>query len=280
MNYRVEEMCRALDVSKSGYYRWRQSGKSQRDLANERLLAEIKKVHVKSRETYGSLRITADLNENKVRCGKNRVARLMHRHGIRAKSAKKFKVTTDSHHALPIHENLLKREFSAAGPDQRYVADITYVWTQEGWLYLSIVLDLYSRMIVGWSMNERLHKNIVTDAIDMAFQRRHPAEGTLFHSDRGSQYASADVQAKLAKYKFLVSMSRKGNCWDNACAESFFHTLKTELVNHEHYFTREEARNSIFDYIEVFYNRIRRHSSIGYKSPEQYENLKLQQKVA
>jgi transposase InsO family protein len=180
---------------------------------------------------------------------------------------------------LPIHKNLLKREFAAAGPDKRYVADITYVWTQEGWLYLSIVLDLYSRMIVGWSMSERLHDNLVTDAIEMAFQRRHSAEGTLFHSDRGSQYASAAVQAKLAKYNFLVSMSRKGNCWDNACAESFFHTLKTELVNHERYYTRQEARNSIFDYIEVFYNRIRKHSTLDYKSPEQFENFMLQQKI-
>ena len=272
-------MCRVLSVSRSGYYRWRRTGTCLHDREDERLLAEIKKVHSKSHETYGSLRITDELHDNKIACGKNRVARLMSVNGIRAKAARKFKVTTDSKHTRPVHENLLKQNFVAAGPDERYVADITYIWTFEGWLYLSVVLDLYSRMIVGWSMSDRVHDSLVVDAIEMAYRRRNPAIGALFHSDRCSQYASTDVQSKLAVYGFIGSMSRKGNCYDNACAESFFHTLKTELVNHERYFTREEARSSIFNYIEVFYNRIRKHSTLGYKSPEQFENLMPQQKI-
>ena len=272
-------MCRVLSVSRSGYYRWRRMGTSVRVRANELLLVEIKRVHKESHETYGSVRVTKELHDQKIGCGKNRVAGLMSDNGIRAKAARKFKVTTDSKHSRPVHENLLKQNFVAAGPDERYVGDITYIWTMEGWLYLSIVLDLYSRMIVGWSMSERMHDSLVTDAIDMAYRRRNPAIGALFHSDRGSQYASAEVYSKLAVYGFVGSMSRKGNCYDNACAESFFHTLKTELVNHERYYTRQEAQSSIFNYIEVFYNRVRKHSTLGYKSPEQFENLMLQQKI-
>lgn len=272
-------MCRVLSVSRSGYYRWRCSGTCQRVREDERLLAEIKKVHSQSHETYGSVRVTDALHDQKIACGKNRVARLMSANGIRAKAAQKFKVTTDSKHSRPVHDNLLKQNFVATGPDERYVADITYIWTIEGWLYLSIVLDLYSRMIVGWSMSERMHDSLVIDAIDMAYRRRNPAIGALFHSDRGSQYASADVHSKLVVCGFVGSMSRKGNCYDNACAESFFHTLKTELVNHERYYTRQEALSSIFNYIEVFYNRVRKHSTLGYKSPEQFETLMLQQKM-
>jgi putative transposase len=203
----------------------------------------------------------------------------MKANGIRSKVKRKWKATTDSKHRYPVAENVLNREFNPEEPDTCYVSDITYIWTQEGWLYLSIVMDLYSRMIVGWSMSERLHADIIVDAINMAYNRRNPMPGALFHSDRGVQYASENVRRKLAAYGFISSMSRKGNCYDNACAESFFHTLKGELVNFEHYRTREEARNSIFSYIEVFYNRIRKHSTLGYKSPAQFEELKCLNRI-
>lgn len=277
--FEAEEMCRVLGVTRSGYYRWRQARPGKRAHDNALLLSEITAAHEESKRIYGSPRITKELRDKGIRCGKNRVARIMKDRGIRSKIKRKWKATTNSKHSLPVADNLLKQDFSAASPDERYVSDITYIWTQEGWLYLSIILDLHSRMIVGWSMNDRMTDDLVLNALDMAYTRRQPGSGVIFHSDRGSQYASRDVRAKLASYGFVSSMSRKGNCFDNACAESFFHTLKTELVNFERYRTREEARQSIFHYIEVFYNRIRKHSSIGYKSPVQFEELRYLQQI-
>lgn len=269
--FEVEEMCQVLGVSRSGYYRWREKQPSRRDLENAQLLTEIIKIYEQSQKRYGSPKITQSLKAKGLICGKNRVARIMKAKDLYSKTKRKWKATTNSRHEYPVADNLLNQDFSAAKPDERYVSDITYIWTQEGWLYLAIIMDLYSRIIVGWAMSERLQDSLVIDALSMSYQNRQPAAGLIFHSDRGCQYASYDVRAALTKYGFISSMSRKGNCYDNACAESFFHTLKGELVNFERYQTREEARNSIFDYIETFYNRTRLHSTIGYKSPVQFE---------
>jgi transposase InsO family protein len=200
--------------------------------------------------------------------------------GVSAKQKKKFKVTTDSKHNLPVTPNLLNREFEVAEPDQVYVSDITYIWTSEGWLYLAIVLDLFSRQVVGWSLNSRMSRRLVMDALQMAIWRRRPASGLLFHSDRGSQYCSADFQKMLKQHKMISSMSRKGNCWDNAVAESFFGSLKTERVFFSNYTTRDQARKDIVDYIEMFYNSRRRHSYLGYVSPKEFEKRQLLKRAA
>ena len=201
--------------------------------------------------------------------------------GVSAKQKKKFKVTTDnSKHNLPVAPNLLNREFEVAEPDQVYVSDITYIWTSEGWLYLAIVIDLFSRQVVGWSLNSRMSRRLIMDALQMAIWRRRPASGLLFHSDRGSQYCSADFQKMLKQHKMISSMSRKGNCWDNAVAESFFGSLKTERVFFSNYTTRNEARKDIVDYIEMFYNSRRRHSYLGYVSPKEFEKRQLLKKAA
>jgi transposase InsO family protein len=199
---------------------------------------------------------------------------------VKAKQKKKFKVTTDSKHNLPVAPNLLDREFTVKEPNRVYVGDITYIWTQEGWLYLAIVLDLFSRQVVGWSMNQRMTKDLVKDALRMAYWRRKPAPGAIFHSDRGSQYCSKEFQSQLKAYQIISSMSRKGNCWDNAVAESFFGSLKTERVFFSNYRTRESARQDITDYIEMFYNSRRLHSHLGYLSPREFENLMEMKKVA
>jgi putative transposase len=195
--------------------------------------------------------------------------------GLNARRRKKYRVTTDSKHSFPVAENLLAREFSSAGPNQVWASDITYIWTQEGWLYLAAVIDLHSRMVVGWSMNERLDRSLVLDALSMAVGRRKPKPGLIHHSDRGSQYASSDYQKALVTQGMLCSMSRKGDCWDNAVAESFFSSLKTERVHHRLYRSRTEARRDIFEYIEVFYNRVRLHSTLGYLSPADFESKTL-----
>jgi putative transposase len=205
----------------------------------------------------------------------NRIARLMRKDGLYAKTKRKFRVTTDSSHKQPVAANILNREFNPARPNQTWVSDITYIWTAEGWLYLAIVMDLFSRNIVGWSMSERMTRQLAMDALTLATKRRNPARGLLHHSDRGSQYASEDYQALLHKFGMVCSMSRAGNCWDNAPAESFFSSLKRELVFHNNYQSRAQARQSIFDYIERFYNRRRIHSSIGYLTPSEYEELNL-----
>ncbi len=267
----VQKMCRVIGASRSGYYRWKKQPQSQRQEENERILVEIRESHKNSSRVYGSPRITEDLQAQGTKCSENRVARLMKAHGIVAKTVKKFKATTDSKHSLPVAENLLKQNFAAAKPNTVWVSDITYVWTSEGWLYLAMILDLYSRQIVGWSMSDRLTSEFVIKALYQAIGRRRPAFGCIFHSDRGVQYASIDFKAVLEGNGFIQSMSRKGNCYDNAVAESFFHTLKVEHVYDYRYETRAEATQSIFEYIEMFYNRRRRHSALGYRSPVSFE---------
>jgi transposase InsO family protein len=269
--FEVGKMCRALRVSRSGYYAWRKKPVSEREKENEKLVAEIRDIHEWSRNTYGSPRIHAELRDRGYRIGRNRVARLMREQRIRSKVKKRFKVTTHSKHGLAVAENLLGRDLQLYRPNQVWVSDITYIRSREGWLYLCIIMDLYSRSIVGWSMEERLRKELVLKSLHMACMRREPGRGIIFHSDRGSQYASKDFRAMIAGKGFRASMSGKGNCYDNAHAESFFHTMKVEEVYGNIYKSRQEAKLRIFEYIEVFYNRTRKHSQLGYQSPYQFE---------
>jgi len=271
LSFAVEKMCRALKVSKSGYYAWRDKPRSKRDLANEKLDHHIKAIYKKNKGSYGSPRITETLNEQGIACSENRVADRMRRNNIKAKTKKRFKVTTNSKHNHPIAPNLLNQDFTAYNPDQIWASDITYIWTREGWLYLAVILDLFSRRIVGWAMNNRLGQELVINAFNQALRRRNPGHRIIFHSDQGVQYACTAFRNLLKEYKFIQSMSGRGNCYDNAVVESFFHTLKTELVYFETYYTREDARNSIFEYIETYYNRVRLHSTLGYCSPVQFE---------
>jgi putative transposase len=270
----VAVQCAVLDVSRSGFYAWRErplSGQSQR---RELLLEEIQAIHHERRkDVYGSPRIHQELTARGRRCNVKTVARIMKERGIRAKTARTFKVTTDSKHDRPVAPNVLDRAFGQTAPNQAWVSDITYVPTREGWLYLAAVEDLCTRKIVGWSMSERLTSRLVVDALEMAIQRQLPGEGLLSHSDRGSQYASEHYQELLKRYGIKCSMSRRGDCWDNAPMESFFATLKKELVHFEDYATRDAARESLFEYIELFYNRVRRHSALGYKSPAEFEQV-------
>jgi putative transposase len=269
---RVKKMCQALKVSRSGYYDWRKRGLSQREQSNRRLLIKIKKSHDGSRQTYGSPRVIADLRAWGETCNKKRVARLMRINGIAAKTKRRFKITTNSRHNHLAAPNLVNQEFAAGASNQLWTSDITYLWTKEGWLYLSVVLDVYNRQIVGWAMSKRLNQGLVIAALNQALNHRTPTRDMIFHSDQGSQYTSDDFRKALKSHGMLASNSGKGNCYDNAITETFFHTLKTELVYFENYQTREEARLSIFEYIEVFYNRKRRHSAIGYKTPVEFEN--------
>ncbi len=270
--FEITVMCRVLQVSRSGYYAWRQRPVSRREMANQKLTQQIEAIHQQSRQTYGSPRIQAELADQGVKCGQNRVARLMRQAELRAKQERQFKVTTtDSAHNYPIAPNLLEQDFQASRPNEKWLADITYIATAEGWLYLAAVMDLYSRRIVGWAMGDTLERWLPLAALQMALDSRQPPPGLLHHSDRGSQYASDDYQTVLTKYQMQGSMSRTGNCYDNAPMESFFGTLKTELVYHCHYATRAEAKTAIFEYIEVFYNRFRRHSALDYQSPVAFE---------
>lgn len=272
----ITAMCRVLKVSRSGYYAWRERPVSEREMANQKLTEQIEEIHQESRQTYGSPRIYAELVDQGVKCGHNRVARLMRQAELRAKQKRKFKVTTtDSAHNYPVAPNLLDQDFQAGRPNEKWVADITYIATAEGWLYLAAVMDLYSRRIVGWAMGDTLERWLPLAALHMALETRQPSPGLLHHSDRGSQYASDDYQAVLTKYQMQGSMSRTGNCYDNAPIESFFGTLKTELVHHRHYVTRAEAKTDIFEYIEVFYNRFRRHSALDNLCPAVFENLPM-----
>ena len=264
-------MCRLLDVSRSGYYSWVKRSNGVRQRENERLLLYIQQAYVRGRGTYGSPRITAELRDKGVYCGKNRIARLMKENGIRAKTKRRFKATTKSRHDFLVVDNLLKRRFSTEAANKVWFSDITFIWTKEGWIYLAAILDAYDRQIVGWSMADRLSHVILDDAIQKALRKRKPDAGLIFHSDRGTQYASYAFQNLLHQYGFVPSMNSTGNCYDNAIMESFFHTLKTELIYFEKYRTRREAQGSVFDYIEVFYNRVRRHSSLNYCSPAEFE---------
>jgi len=278
--FAVEKMCRAFQISKSGYYAWRDRPKSKRDLENEQLDNLIKTIYRKNRGNYGSPRITEALNNQNIACSENRVARRMHSNGIKAKTKKRFKVTTNSKHNHPIAENLLNQNFKAQRPNQVWASDITYIWTHEGWLYLAVILDLFSRQIVGWAMSHRLGQELVLNAFQQAVWRRRPESGVIFHSDQGVQYACHAFGDELQQHKFIQSMSGKGNCYDNAVVESFFHTLKTELIYFESYNTREEAKNSVFEYIEIYYNRDRIHSSLQYCSPVQFEQRWIDAKAA
>jgi putative transposase len=267
----VRLMCRVLRVSPGGYYDWRGRPQSSTAARHDALVVTIKAIHGEVKARYGSPRIHAELVARGEPCCVNTVARLMRQEGIAAKTKRKFRVTTDSNHNRPVAENVLNRQFEPQAPNQAWTADITYVATGEGWLYLAAVEDLYSRRIVGWSMSERIDSRLVVDALEMALAQRLPGEGLVAHSDRGSQYASDHYQGLLAGHGITCSMSRRANCWDNAPMESFFASLKKELTRGESFATREEARASLFEYIEVFFNRMRRHSSLGYMSPAEYE---------
>ena len=265
-------MCRVLKVTRSGYYAWRQRRDSLRAKENRTLSEQIIEIFETSRGTYGSPRIHAVLLSRGFQVGLNRVVRLMVELGIRARAKRRFKVTTDSEHPFPISRNILARKFETTEPDRAWVADMTYIWTNEGWLYLAVIIDLFSRRVVGWSMAEHMRTELVLNALEAALgQRQASPRGLLFHSDRGSQYASADYQIALQNAKIEGSMSRRANCWDNAVAESFFGTLKTEFIHTQIFVSRAEARTSIAEWIEVFYNRQRIHSTIGFLSPVQFE---------
>jgi putative transposase len=267
----IRLLCQTLEVSPAGYYAWRQRPTSARQQRRAALAVEIRAIHAEVKARYGSPRIHAELNARGQGCCVNTVAKLMRDAGIAAKTARKFRCTTDSNHDLPVADNILDRHFDPAAPNASWVADITYVPTREGWLYLAAVEDLYSRRVVGWSMADHLESRLVVDALEMAVQQRWPDEGLLAHSDRGSQYASEHYRRLLAHNGIECSMSRRANCWDNAPMESFFASLKKELVHDADFATRAEARGAIFEYIEVFYNTKLRHSSLGYVSPAEYE---------
>jgi putative transposase len=264
-------MCDALEVSESGFHAWAGRPASAADQRRDRLVAAIRQIHEEMKQRYGSPRMTAELNARGHACTENTVAKLMKGNGVRAKTARRFVRTTDSRHGLPVAGNLLGRQFSPEQPNTAWGADSTYVPTADGWLYLAVVEDLFSRMIVGWSMDETMASRLVVDALDMALRRRTPGEGLLAHSDRGSQYASEHYQRLLGRHGISCSMSGVAQCWDNAPLESFFASLKKELVHHERYTTREDAKASIFEYVETFYNRARRHSSLGFLSPVEFE---------
>lgn len=269
----MDVMCEVLEVSRSGYYAWRGRPPSATATRREQLVEQIAAVHVGSRQIYGSPRIHAELRAQGVACSENTVARLMRQRGIRSKMRRKFKVsTTDSRHRHPVFENRLNQEFAVPLPNQAWVADITYIPTGEGWLYLAAVLDLCSRKVVGWAADDHLRAELPCQALQMALTHRRPTGPLLHHSDRGVQYACDEYQALLARHGLAASMSRTGNCYDNAVVESFFGTLKTELTHHHTYATRNEARLALFEYLEVFYNRKRRHSALGYRSPAEYES--------
>lgn len=260
-----------MEVCVSSYYAWLKRPESKRKEENQQIVEEIKVIYKQSRNTYGSPRMYVELKKQNISCSQNRVARLMKLHQIAAKRKKRFVVTTDSKHNLPVAENTLNQDFQASKANEKWVTDITYIHTKEGWLYLAVVLDLFSRKIIGWSMDANMERWLVINALKMALQSRHPPKGLLHHSDRGSQYASIDYQKLLVDHKISCSMSRKGNCYDNAVMESFFATLKQELVYHRLYQDRKEAKQDIFEYIQVWYNRKRSHSSLGYLSPEEFE---------
>lgn len=261
-----------FSIDRSGYYAWLKRKPGKRQQANELLDKKIIDIFNVHKGRYGAKRITDELRDGGEMCSKNRVAKRMRHLGLRAKAKKKFKMTTDSKHNLPVAPNLLNRDFYASKPNQKWCGDISYVWTDEGWMYLAVVIDLYSRAVIGWSIQSTMSRQLVCDALMMALWRRGFPRGVLFHSDRGSQYCSNDYQKLLKSFGFTCSMSRKGNCWDNSVAESFFHSMKTELIYAERYTTREIAKQSIFQYIEVYYNRVRRHSTIGSMAPEVFEN--------
>jgi len=275
--FRIMAMSRVFSVSRSGFYAWRKrkDHPSPRQQRRTKLDKVVKEAFEGKKGRSGSPRLVLDLVDAGYPYDRKTVASSMQRQGLRAKAAKKFKATTNSNHNLPVAPNLLKQDFTAAAPNQKYVGDITYLWTDEGWLYLAVIIDLYSRLVVGWSMSERMTAQLVCDALKMAMWRRHMPTNVIVHTDRGSQYCSAAYQNLLKEHGLICSMSGKGNCYDNACAESFFHSLKVEAIHGERFAVREEMRQTVFEYIEVDYNRIRRHSFNGLISPEAFEALNV-----
>jgi transposase InsO family protein len=271
--YGVEEMCRTLSVSRSGFYRWCHRKASPRDRENEQLLMHIRQIHRELDRIYGSPRMTRALRQRGFECNHKRVERLMRINGIRSKRKRKFKVTTHSKHSRAVAANLIQRNFTASKPNRLWTSDITYIRTQEGWLYLAVFLDVCSRRIVGWSMSHRINDALVVNAFRQAKLQRQPLPGLIVHSDRGSQYCSRSFKDLLDANRYRQSMSSTGNCYDNAITESFFATLKTELIHERRYQTRNEARRDIFKYIEIIYNRNRIHSALGDFSPNQFEQM-------
>lgn len=266
-------MCRVFEVSRSRYYTQLKSGATKRQREDAELLVAIKAAFDNSDRTYGAGRIGKELHEQGTRVGKNRVWRLMKQNGLRVKTTRRFKTTTNSDHKRPVAPNLVNRNFTTEAPDRLWTGDITYIWTAEGWLYLAVVLDVFSRRIVGWSMDRRMTDNLVITAFKNALVRRRPGCGLIFHSDRGTQYCSKRFQSVVKSVGGSQSMSGTGSCYDNAITESFFGTLKRELVHHYSFWSRAQAQSQLFRYIEGFYNRRRRHSAIGYHAPENYERL-------
>lgn len=273
--FRVQKMADALGVTRSAYYAWKRRGESQRSKENGRLLGQIRVLHAGSHRIYGSRRITAALRNKGQFYGKNRIARLMRAASIVSRTRRKFKQTTHSKYSLSKMENLVRQNFSADKPNRLWVSDITYIWTKEGWLYLVVIIDVFSRLVVGWSLSNRLHHSLVLKAFQQAVRKRDVQPGLVFHSDRGVQYACEDVKEQLRIHQITQSMSGSGNCYDNALAESFFHSFKTEWIYFEKYETKEQASLSVFEYIESFYNRQRIHSNLGYQSPEKFELLNV-----
>ena len=268
-------MCRVLQVSRAGYYAWRKRAPSAHWLKDQRLLVKIRASHAASHGNYGSPRVVHDVRAAGERCSVNRVARLMRANSIRARRKRHWRTTTLSHHDLVVAQNTLNRQFNPSGPNQVWVSDITYVRTRQNWLYLTVILDLYSRAVVGWSMSTDMTTPSVLGALQMAIQQRRPGKGLMHHSDRGVQYASQEYQQLLREHHIQCSMSRKGNCWDNACAESFFSTLKRECIHDQVYSNPQEARRHLFHWIEVVYNRRRRHSTLDYRSPMEFERMSV-----
>jgi putative transposase len=273
-------MCRVFGIAASTYYAWERKQQSDHATRDGQLLASIRRTFAKFRGRYGAPRVHGELVREGLKASRKRVARLMREAGLRAKGSRKYKPTTDSDHSLPVAPNLLQRNFQTARPDAAWVSDITYIWTREGWLYLAAILDLYSRKVVGWMLADRMTASLVCSALDKAARQRRPAPGLIFHSDRGSQYASHALRRRLWRHQMRQSMSRRGNCWDNAVAESFFATLKKELVRDRAFDTREQAEREIFQYIEVFYNRQRAHSLLSYETPDAFEDSFEKKKVA
>jgi len=271
--YPVSVLCRVLGVSRSGFYKWCHKIRAIRNKANNKLSLLVRQVHRESGGTYGTRRMAKALHAHGISCGRCRARTLMRLAGVSVRGKRRFRITTGSDHALPVAPNLLNRKFNVSSPNRSWVGDITYVWTSEGWLYLATVMDLFSRQIVGWSLQDRMTSKLVSDALLMALCRRQPSPGLIFHSDRGSQYCSSQFQDMLKAHKIISSMSRKGNCWDNAVIESFFGSLKSERINFKNYKTREAAKQDIVAWIEMFYNAKRRHSYLGYVSPREFEKM-------
>jgi putative transposase len=268
----VAALCRILGVTRQGYYAFASRSPSARTCHEAELRTRIRQVYAQSHSRYGSPRVLQQLRREGLSVGKRRIERAMRSMGLYARRPRCFRVTTIADASHPVQPNVLNRDFGATRPDQRWVTDISYVWTDEGWCYLAVILDLFSRAVVGWALDTTLSTRLPLAALQMAVQRRHPQPGLLHHSDRGCQYTSAEYRSALDELGVTVSMSRKGNCWDNAVAESFFATIKTELINRHRWFSRLELRAAVFEYIEAFYNRRRLHSSIGYRTPAEAEH--------